>query len=385
MFGAKKVADEEWCSRIADAAAEVKAEAAKFGFAGQAVARDPISGWMQCAEILSSLDETKQRLSRLRSRIRAAGRPSDSPDLQQANRLFDSFFDTANLAVRWGKFHIKDASGGPGLRALTETGFAQRAATIRVANNGKQFAAAANKAARDGTLAADTVTAHTTAYRSEAPPLVDLFVTATGLQLPQRPGDVIIASQVAIVAAWCFREASILGMLLSEAPNTALPSVWDPNRSQAFADRVGKWSLDLLGDRTDPKIFGHRFLALQFPTIFAPVVEMGQPFDQTIRQQTRAANAKVLRLDAWEEWATVTALGYGLGAFHPEVVREALASEERGIDDHDWADARAAGLDIPREQPKLSLQDQVDNVVDLCRPYLREHYPEAFAVIRKYN
>ena len=68
--------------------------------------------------------------------FKSAGKPESRNILiERAKSALDAFFESAGLAFQSGKYHYKDASGRPGQRAMHETGFAQRAATGRLAFN----------------------------------------------------------------------------------------------------------------------------------------------------------------------------------------------------------------------------------------------------------
>lgn len=378
MFGSKKLPDDQWAAEMAEVAATIQEASGPLMSAARMIGNDPISGWVGCREFLSNLDALKAQMAALKQKVKVAGEPASERDLKQARNLFLSFFDSIDLAVHWGKLHLKDASGGPGLRATVESGFAGRAATMRVTNNGMQFAKAALKAAQEGSLAANTVQAHSSAYRSGIPTLGDLFVGATGINLAR---DHIPASEVAMVAAWCFKQSAILGMLLTEAPRTALPAIWDPSRAQVFVQRVQEWSADLLASANRSRMLSLGFLAKQFPGIYADELQTGETFERAMKRRTEAAQTKASVHDAHTEWSIATAMGYGLGALNPDVVMNALSAEEEESDEAGWRQA----LGIPAERPRLSAQNQINSVIDVTRPYLREHCPEAFAAIQKYG
>ena len=382
MFGGKKIDDEEWCAKVSDIAAEIELMCQVFSEAGLSVAKDPISGWRDCEQILASFGTTENRISQIKSELKAIGSPKASPELRQAASMLGTFIDLAKTTSYWAKLHYKDASGGPGQRALYESGFAQRAATARILNNGTQFAENAGKASHIGRQVAQAIRAHSSAYRPASPSLWELFVVSTGAKLPQSRREALNVGQVATIGSWCFREAAILGMLLKGAPETALASVWDPERSSVFVERLREWTKDFPTNGEAPTSLGFTFLTRQHPEIYAPGLDGTEPFEKALKRSVQAAEMKVSMEDARAEWGWATAMGYGLGVFHPFAVRAALTVEEEGTDQETWAEAYAAGLDIPAKQEPVKAQDQVDDLIEMVRPFLRQFYPEAFAVLR---
>lgn len=149
MFGlfGKKATDSVWQSTALQMEPYVSEIAAQFHDAGTVVGNDPIRGWIEVEAILRSIGTLKDQAKQVERSFKAIGNPENGSPLTAANNSLKEFFGYVTVAEHWGKYHLNDASGGPGQRALNETGFAQRAALKRISNNGSQFASAATSAA----------------------------------------------------------------------------------------------------------------------------------------------------------------------------------------------------------------------------------------------
>ena len=111
------------------------------------VAEDTIEGWILEAELMSNLEIYRHQYKAIESEFKRMGSPRPSNDLKQIKQTMDSFFVHCDKAFYWGKLHYADASGGPGQRAINETGVYKRLAVKRVTNNGTKFCDNAVKAA----------------------------------------------------------------------------------------------------------------------------------------------------------------------------------------------------------------------------------------------
>ena len=158
LFKKKAATDEAWRLVAAQARPLVEEIGKNMGTAGTAVGNDHVSGWMSVTATLVALDSTKEFVQQLEKLFKQVGKPAEGSQYSVAHKAVEAFFEQMTYALHWGKYHYSDASGGPGQRALTETGFAQRAALKRINNNGSKFADAAKKAAFSAKLFADELT-----------------------------------------------------------------------------------------------------------------------------------------------------------------------------------------------------------------------------------
>ncbi|MCH8817516.1 MAG: hypothetical protein IIC92_07285 [Chloroflexi bacterium] len=125
--------------------------------AGIAVGQDFVIGWRSVEPTFRELSTLEAEVKRVRTAFKDIGSPKDSPELETIKNTVDQAFDQLKLAFHWGKYHYKDASGGPGQRAIIETGVFQRAAMVRLINNGTGFAEAAINAAALSQQAAEAL------------------------------------------------------------------------------------------------------------------------------------------------------------------------------------------------------------------------------------
>ena len=141
MFGlfGKKTDDDVWLAAARKQSDSIRTVADVLVRCAQAVAKDTLQGWSLEAELMSNLEIYRCQYKTIESEFKRIGSPRSSNELNQIKQRMDSFFDYCGLAFHWGKYHYKDASGRPGLRAMNEIGFAKRAAVRRVTNNGTRF------------------------------------------------------------------------------------------------------------------------------------------------------------------------------------------------------------------------------------------------------
>lgn len=145
FFKRMQTDDAEWITAANAQGPELKQIAQDLIAAGRAVAADPVMGWSDQAQVMSQLREYERRSNAIKKVFDALGSPQ-AQRLRTAKDLLDEYFLYSVFAFQWGKFHYADASGGPGARAMGETGYARRAATRRVTNNGVKFSENALKA-----------------------------------------------------------------------------------------------------------------------------------------------------------------------------------------------------------------------------------------------
>ncbi len=76
-----------------------------------------------------------------------------------------------------------------------------------------------------------------------------------------------------------------------------------------------------------------------------------------------------------------TEIGAALGAVHPKEFRKMLEQFYNGAPDENWERARAAGLDIPQVQDRLSYKEVEDEADKIFMAYCRECCPDLHAVL----
>jgi hypothetical protein len=382
VFG-RKASDEEWKTAVSGAADSVRETCDVLETTGKAVEADPIRGWRTVAETLSLLNAYEERFRGAKRVYDGVGKPrSLDPMVVTAKRSLDAFFALGQLAFYWGKLHYSDASGGPGRRALLETGFAQKAALTRVRNNGNKFAKNALGAAKAGAVALELLSSQQ--YRGTGPSLTDLFVIAAG-----EPGSQLLRqrntkrSQAAMIGGWCFSRAAILGMVVSPEPDEFIPMVWDPSKIDKFWEQVneelGQIDIAVLPEGASLAYIG---LTAEYPQLYRPDVIAsaiaGGNVEKGLKELERLADSSVAVADAWMDWSIATAMGLGVGIRRPEFVRACLEAEANP-DRERWAEHRKHGLDIPAEPNPLSVDEQLQGVLEVCRPFFQEYYPAAKA------
>lgn len=374
LFG-RKVSDEEWKARVCPAADSIRETCDVFETTGKAVEVDPIRGWMTVAETLSLFGAYEARFEAAKSIYDDAGKPrSLDPLMVTAKGSLDAFFALGHVAYHWGKLHYRDASGGPGQRALLETGLGQKAARMRVTSSGKPFADYALRAAKAGALALELLSSEQ--YRGTGPALMELFVSSVdlGSQLLHRRTAKL--SEVAMIGSWCFDRAAILGMVVSRDPGEFMRIVWDPSKTDRFWKRVNDElhridSADLPADTNLAYVrMITEYSQLCGPDVLAAATARGN-LKKGLKKLERLANSAVAVSDARMHWSIDTAMGLGVGIRRPDFVRARLEAEES------WAQARGYGVDIPGEPNPLSADEQIGGVIEICRAFFEEYYPEA--------
>ncbi len=390
LFG-KKVSDQEWKAGVSRAADLIREICDVLETTGKAVELDPVTGWMTVAEPLSSFKAYEARFRAAKAIYHSAGTPRSLDSLVvTAKRSLDAFFSLAGLAFSWGKFHYSDSSGGPGQRAREETGFAQKAALGRVMNNGSKFAANALSAAKAGRAALELVSLER--YEGTGPGLMELFassIEAGSRLLRQRS---MKYSEVAMIGCWCFKQAAILGMVVSRDPDEFIPMVWNPSKIDRFwehvdgeLDRIDQVVLERASAAQDSAALGadtslgYIRLMTEYRDIYLVVDAFAAAVAaRNLRELARPANSRVSLADALMRWPRDTAIGLGLGILRPDSVRACL--EAAGNPDREsWAQAHKAGLNIPPEPDLMSADEQTESVLQICRLFFQEYYPQAKA------
>lgn len=156
-FGGKTADDAVWISTARAHAKSVADISALLGQASDAIANDEVSGWREVDHILNQLSQIEADCKEIQRSFKTIGKPNKQSVWRAGDDTYRQFMDAVVFAVHWGKHHYKDQTGGAGDRALTETGFAQKAALKRIRNNGGKFAANAAKASLLGEFFVSTV------------------------------------------------------------------------------------------------------------------------------------------------------------------------------------------------------------------------------------
>lgn len=362
---APTIDDDEWESRISELAPRIAQLCDLLEPPARDVARAPLHGWSAHVAFFQGLQEMEGRAKEAKRAFEAIGKPRQAAELKAAHKDLHTFFEGLDVALYWGKLHYKDASGGPGHRAVAEHGLAQRAAIKRVANNGTKFAEAATAScavARSGLKALEVFAF---SYRPNTPGLRDLFLAMTGQRLEQKR----TFAQVAVLESWCFKQGAILGMLLCDTPEAAVAAIWDPNAMQNFYTRAQQTNEVFAEQAETSYSLGFVYLATQYRGLFGPEALLS---DQKAATSVRVSKDEVLR-----GASAATAMGYGFGILEPELVGSFLEMEAEPDEDN-FRRARQAGLAPPTEHARLSVDEQIAIVVDACLPFFRSYYPEAY-------
>lgn len=376
LFG-KKVSNEEWRAGATGVLDTVKETCDIFDITARAIAHDPVAGWRSVVEALASFAAYNERFKSAKSMYERVGKPqSPDPTIANAKQSLDTFFSLGDLAFYWGKLHYSDVSGGPGERARTETGIAQRAAQNRVTNNGKKYAENAMASAKAGRAALQLLSARP--YKAAGPSLTSLFInTVDELRSSLGSEKQLKLSQVATAGSWCFSQAAILGMLVSREPEQFMSMVWDPKNIDKFWRSVDSEleridSAGLVPDRS----LGYIRMTTQYPELYGSDALTAAVFNRKLKEFERLANSSVPVTDARMRWSMDTAIGFGLGIRRPLFVRSCLEAQANP-NHHSWALAQQAGLDIPPEPDAMSVNDQIEALLEVCRLFFGEYYPEA--------
>ncbi len=319
---------------------------------------------MTVAEPFSSFDVYQERFKAAKAIYDRAGKPrSLDPLIVSAKQSLDTFFSTGDLAFYWGKLHYGDSSGGPGQRARAETGFAQKAAQTRVINNGNKFAENALTAAKAGRAALELVSLER--HKATGPSLMEFFVNAIDQLRSQllRQRNVKL-SQVATTGSWCFSQAAILGMVVSRDPDEFLPMVWDPGKTDTFWEKVNAEldRIDSSGLIADTSL-GYIRMRTEYSELYGTDVFAAAIADGNLKELERLADSQVSLADARMRWSMDTAMGLGLGILRPDFTRACLETQANP-DRKSWTQAHQAGLDIPPEPDALSVDEQIEGVLE---------------------
>jgi hypothetical protein len=365
----KKIPDVEWLRLLTVILPAIDETCTAFERASAAVGDHPIFGWTMVQDTLERLPVYEKTIREARDIYKAAGNPvGTDPRIEQAKLAMDEFFRYADLAFHWGKHHYRDATGGPGRRATSETGYAQRAARTRLQNNGIQFAEHARKSALAGRAATKLAQSEAGVVK-ERPPLVALFLESAEVGVVQRfrKARSVPLSTVAMFGSWCYSRAAILGMIVVQDPDPFVPLVWNQDQADDFWDLVVKEieKIDTLGLGNDK---GLGFVRLR--------TGYSELHSGSIEHLEKMAKVQIPLNEAHPRWGLDTAVGLGVGMLKPGWVRAHLESESN-FAISSWERAHAAGLEIPAKPDVVSADDQIEMVVMLCSAFLQEYYPEA--------
>lgn len=382
LFG-KKIPDAEWRRAVLPISEVISRTCDAFDSAGRAVQSDPITGWTSVEETLSSLAAYEEAVKTAKKTFKGAGKPECRNMLiETAKTALDEFFGTAGLAFHWGKYHYGDASGGPGQRAIHETGFAQKAAVKRLTNNGLKFAESALRAATAGRAALESLSGE--AYDTQRPALMDLFLEGAqpGISNELQSLKSLPLSQLSVLGSWCYSRAAILGMVASSSPSPSpfIATIWNPAKIDSFWQRANEEI-----ERLDSSTVGGGLAGLRnqtgYPELYGEDA-MRAATSGDFKGIEKLAATKVPLSEARVRWAMDTALGLGVGLLRPDFVRERLEADANP-DRKSWAEAHQAGLDIPPEPDAVAAVDQIEELMEGCRPFFQEYYPEAFEALAR--
>lgn len=375
LFG-KSTTDSEWVEAILQITDGVNDMCDWFALTGRAVVSDPIQGWRSVATNLAELPNREAGVKSMHQIYKKAGTPEGAQSsVAYAKTKFDEFFSHSQLAIRWGKFHIADASGGPGMRAITESGFAQRAAFVRVANNGRQFAENALAAADAGRSAVGVLKA---ASGEDRPSLADLFLETgePGTYRSLADAQKVPLAQRAVFGSWCYSQAAILGMIVSANPDPFIATVWNPTKVGRFWEMAEEHlgAVDARAAANDS--LPYMFMQMVYPQLYGEGAISTAVISGNAKAIEKLAGSTSPLFEARMQWALDTASGLALGVRRPAFVWDQL-EVAANPDRNSWAEAHAAGVDIPPVPDAMSVDEQIETVVGLCLPFFEQYYPEA--------
>lgn len=381
MFG-KKIPDAQWERALRPIYDAITQTRDAFDIAGDAVQDDPIAGWVGVKDVFSILPAFEKRVKAAEKTYKKAGKPESRDVLiETAKTALDEFFRAARLAFHWGKPYYRDASGGPGQRAMYETGFAQKAAIKRVRHSGTRFAENALQAATAGRAALEALGVEP--HSQGRPPLFELLLGAAqpGLLDELQRLKSVPLSQLAILGSWCYSRAAILGMVASSyrySDSVFVAPVWHP----AKIDRFWRYADEEL-ERLDALAAGGGIAGLRnqtgYPELYGEEAMLAARSGDFEHIKKLAATKLPL---SWARvrWSMDTAMGLGVGLLRPDFIRERLEAEANP-DPRRWAEAHQAGLDIPPQPDAMPAAEQVESLLDVCRPFLQEYYPDTFEAL----
>ena len=190
-------------------------------------------------------------------------------------------------------------------------------------------------------------------------------------------------SDVAMLGAWCYSRAAVVGMVASssEDPMPILVSVWKPESIDTYwrlvqeeIERLGVLSsggipglAGLRGQTGYPELFGEEAISLA----------LADP-DSAIR----LAQSRVSATDAHTRWSSDSAIGLGVGLRMPDFIDECLEADANP-DPQRWTEWRQAGLDIPSQPDAIPASEQIEEVIDSCRSFFKQHYPDASGLLEQ--
>lgn len=377
LFGTK-TDDDEWVQVALACAPTLSGIANALEEAGLAVGRDTMTGWTQVVHILGDLDSLEHEFKSVEQQFKRIGKPRTSKELQQIKETIDPFLFHGGKALHWGKYHFSDASGGPGQRALTETGMARGAARKRIDNNGRRFADNALKAAYLAqrvlvSLGFNEVDQKTARH---PPTLRDLLVA--GLDAAQPAGiegghAYYTLPNVSMVAAYLHSSAAILGLYWPDHKGVlplllARESQETASHLLEEAEEQRNWTAaeEELG-------LGAQFLRSRYSELHGR--EAMESFIDDPHRLDEIVSRRISESEAFDAWDRAVAEGLAVGIGDPIRTRHALEVDSEEPDTGHWREARDMGLDLPTEPDHLTLEERARPIVEGVEELVDRFYP----------
>ena len=249
---------------------------------------------------------------------------------------------------------------------------------MRVTNNGSKFAQFAMSAATAGRIALEEI-GGTEPYKGTGPSLARLFIDSVDAGSQILGQSKVKLSEVATFGSWCYSQAAILGMIVSNEPDQFIRIIWDPERIDRYwefvekeRDEIDNATADVTGG------LGYNRMITGYSELYGPATMAGAVASNSLKKLERLADAGMPISDAGARWSVDTAMGLGVGIRRPDFVQGCLESEANP-DRESWARAHEAGLDIPAEPDPMLVGERVDGALALCPAFFNEFYPEAGA------
>ncbi len=211
------------------------------------------------------------------------------------------------------------------------------------------------------------------------PSLAHLFLAGVEAAHPKkRPsgGEYYELSAVAMVGAFVYSAAAILGTEKFRAGEALASMIWDPSRVDDLW-RMGATSIESR-DAQLPSLEGlglwDYYLKTQFPQLFSKQAWEAATADAELME--RVAGQQVEPDVAHGTWSAAVAEGLAFGITDPDRAREML-EVDYAPPDREWGmEARDAGLGIPPEPEYVSLEEQTDKILEATAAFVQDFYPE---------
>lgn len=265
---------------------------------------------------------------------------------------------------------------------MNETGMAQRAAIVRVSNNGRQFAENALKAALHGRRGIEALQAEP--YSTGGPSLSRMFLALIPEEHRARLAGQrkVRFSEVAMIGAWIFNRAAILGMLVAEKPHAFVAMIWDPDKLDEYESYIKRELRAIDSLEEQPKSLGYLRMTTGYAELFGKEATSKMLASGNFKESNRLAASMIAWGVAEERWLVDAAVGLGVGIQRPDLVLTCLESEANP-DLGNWKEAHDAGLDIPEVPDIMRVDEQIEAVVESCLALFGEYYPEARDTLMK--